>query len=230
MGDFPGHAQIHWVLSRLRSELKKSVLEAAAPRVFDADWLPVSGGYGLDLPAHDLPENWLSGRISGPHDPLCPILEAWRWASLDTGQSIEDSHLAETGFTAPDLYGITSTEHDQNLRGCGYLLVEQESLGTDPELDSQGSRLAERCVIRITVRVPAGFGQGQGQLYCGLLSRVLGDRPIPGGGHGSCVIGLGGDDALQFGWTPELGQIENEAGGWLGLVWEAEATRYYTTP
>lgn len=231
MGDFPGHAQIDAVLTRLRSELKKTVIEAASPRTPTGGDPPTTGGYGLTLPASDLPENWGAGRISSAIDQLCPILEAYRWASLDQGTQIEDAHLASTGFTAADVYGTVDTAEGENLRGCGYLLLEQESLGPAFDLETQGRDLVEQCMIRVFIRAPRGFGQGQAQLYAGLLSRVLGARPTANGGRGDCVIGLGAStDVLQFGWTPELGTIEEESGEFLGLVWEAQATRRYRTP
>ncbi len=234
MSDFPGHAQVGAVLTRLRSELKKTVLVAAAPRVFDGDWLPTSGGYGLTLPA-DVPENWGAGRITSTIDQLCPILEAWRWASLDDGTQIEDTHLADTGFTAADIYGTTDAALDINLRGCGYMLLEQESLGSNED-EFHGSRRAEECAIRVTIRVPVGFGQAQGQLYVGLLAQILGERSGTPGVKTSSRINIGDSDTeedqafLQFGWVPQMGRIEEESGEFLGLVWEAQATRYYTIP
>ena len=232
MGDFPGHAQLSAVLTRLRSELKKTVLVAAIPRNFDGDWLPTSGGYGLTLPA-DIPEHWESSprNVTGAIDTLCPILEAWRWASLKAGTQIEDTHLADTSFTAADIKGVTDDATAANWRGSGYMLLEQESIGFSDENEFHGKIRAEECAIRITIRVPVGFGQGQGQLYAGLLAQILGERTGTPGVKTSSRIQVGDADTyLQFGWVPQMGRIEEESGEFLGLIWEAQATRYYTIP
>ncbi len=230
--DFPGHAQVDAVMTRLRSELKKTVLVAASPRVFDGDWLPTSGGYGLTLP-DDIPEHWESSprNVGGAIDQLCPILEGWRWGSLQDGTDIEDGHLAATGFTAAEIYGVTDDATNDNWRGSGYMLVEQESIGDSGENGFYGKSQVEYCLIKVTIRVPAGFGQGQAQLYAGLLAKVLGERTRVAGIKANNVIGLGDDDTyLRFGWAPEMGRIEEESGEFLGLVWEAEAVRHYLIP
>ena len=223
MSDFPGYGQRAAILTRLRSELLKSVITADAPRVFDGTThLPLSGGYGLTLPATDFPEHWGAGRITTTYDELCPIVEAHRWLSIASGETI--GGVGRAPFEEVDLRDQTDTETDDELLfGAGLIAVDMQDVA--PVVDTavsgvgRGGRLAMPIDVMCTVRVPPGRSTAQGDLYCGLLARVLTNAEIV----------IDDDSTLSFQSTPET-VAAIEADGWLILPFVATATREYSVP
>lgn len=219
MSDFPGSAQLLAVMGRLKSELLKTAIEAPAPRLLDGNLVPVSGGYGLTLPADGPPENWGAGRIvtpDTPRDQLCPILDGWRTRSLATGEVIEADDIAP--FSQPELMDPVSTSAAAVLHGCGYIGVSV--FDVQNVVDNIGSELHMPVQIDCTIAVPSGRGAAQGLFYCGLLARVLGNAHIQFAPDGEELA----FESAQESVPPE------EVGAWLVFPWSVTATRQYFVP
>lgn len=223
MSNFVGLDQETKVLKRLRSEMKKSVLTAAAPRTFDANKdLPTGGGYGLDFTGFDayLPTTW----IDGTHDELCPILEEGRWIDFESGQAIADA-TAISPFTDGELRDLVDDVGEVLDRGAGFMVISFGDQGASQLYQSGIGRHGKQGVdspLTIQITVPSGRGRGQATLYGNILSAVLGDS----------LIYLNDDPAVLRLTTPapELVPIAESTAAWLTMIWSYPATRIYSAP
>lgn len=220
----PGYYILDAVLDRLRAEAKKTIITAAAPRV-TVNHIPISGGYGITLPADDIPENWGAGRLVAtptPRDELCPFISLDKWLSMDSGSSIGDDELAP--FTLEELSDDRDEDADELLNGAGLITVDVFMPPGPPELRGAGveANIAPLVSIICQIIVPAGRGRKQGALYSSLLARMLTDAVIP--------VEDATNAALDFGWTPEVAPLGESGDAWLIFPWEAQAALQYNLP
>lgn len=224
MSDFPGNDQLLAVIARLESELRKTIIEAPRPRLFDGDHIPVSGGYDLTLPADGPPENWGLGRIATPDTPrdeLCPILDDWRTRSLATGEAIEADDIAP--FSQAELMDQVNTAADEVFHGAGLIGVSVFDVSPFPDPATSGigreGQLHMPIEVACSVVVPSGRGAAQGLFYCGLVARVL----------TAATLQIAPDEGISFANTPEA-VAPTESGAWLVFPFSVLATREYFVP
>lgn len=221
MSDFIGLDQEKAVLARLRSELRKDVLTAPAPRDFDANLEPTGGGYGLDFTGldGDLPTTW----VEGTHQQLCPVLEAGRWVDFESAEAVDDT-AAISPFTDAQLRDGVDASGGILTRGTGFMVVEVFDVpGATQLVSGMGRRgqLAHGSSVQVQVTVPAKRGKRQLNLYAGILAAVLADSKVK-----ATDFGL-----LRFdSQPPQLVAIQEVGPAWLTGVWEASATRSYRAP